>query len=66
MTDFTINGLEFAATTIVVVPKTDAAREWFARHIAQGASSATFPKSSAGSVTDSISAAGLSYAQVAA
>ncbi len=66
MTDFNINGLEFAATTINVVAKTAAARDWFARHIAQGASSATFPKSSAGAVIDSIKAAGLNYREVAA
>ena len=66
MTDFNINGLEFAATTINVVAKTAAAHDWFARHIAQGAVSATFPKSSAGAVIDSIKAAGLNYTEVAA
>ena len=66
MTDFNINGLEFAATTINVVAKTAAARDWFARHIAAGAVSATFPKSSAGAVIDSIQAAGLNYSEVSA
>ena len=66
MTDFNINGLEFAATTINVVAKTAAAHDWFARHIAQGAVSATFPKSSADAVIDSIKAAGLNYTEVAA
>jgi hypothetical protein len=66
MFDFRISGLEFSATTIIVVAKTAAARDWFARHVGDCVVSSTFRKSSAGDVLESIQKAGLTFEQVAA
>ncbi len=66
MFDFNVSGLEFSATHIDLAPKTAAAREWFARHVMAGAVSATFPKSRAGDVFESIQKAGLTVGEVAA